>query len=153
MESGILGFGFRNASSTDNAFENPVPGVGNPQREIHLAVQYLLRIMCLYSVMRLVGVGLVRNSNKVKWKRLMFQKQYPFDLVIKYIWAIILLRKKQSIEETLTVGFNHAVADTGERAPLIFTPNGGPKGRKKIFRRPPPSHNDSLVEAVMLNCL
>ena len=34
--------------------------------------------------MRLVGVGLVRNSNKVKWKRLMFQKQYPVDLVIKY---------------------------------------------------------------------
>ena len=96
---------------------------------------------------------LVRNSNKVKWKRLMFQKQYPVDLVIKYIWAIILLRKKQSIEETLTVGFNHAVADTGERAPLIFTPKGGPKGRKKCFRRPPPFPNDSLVEAVMLNCL
>ena len=35
--------------------------------------------------MRLVGVGLVRNSNKVKWKRLMFQKQYPLNLVIKYI--------------------------------------------------------------------
>lgn len=118
-----------------------------------LGVQYLLRIICLYSVMRLVGVGLVRNSNKVKWKRLMFQKQYPVDLVIKYIWAIILLRKKQSIEEALTVGFNHAVADTRERAPLIFTPNGGSKGRKKFFRRPPPSPNDSLVEAVMLNCL
>ena len=27
----------------------------------------------------------VRNSNKVKGKRLMFQKQYPVDLVIKYI--------------------------------------------------------------------
>ena len=35
--------------------------------------------------MRLVGVGLVRNSKKVKWERLMFQKQYPVDLVIKYI--------------------------------------------------------------------
>ena len=69
----------------DKAFENPVPGVGNPQREIHLAVQYLLRIICLYSVMRLVGVGLVRNSKKVKWERLMVQKQYPVDLVIKYI--------------------------------------------------------------------
>ena len=85
VESEILGFGFQNASSTDEAFEYPVPGVGNPQREIHLAVQYLLRIVCLYSVTRLVGVGLVRNSNKVKWKRLMFQKQYPVDLVIKYI--------------------------------------------------------------------
>ena len=85
MESGILGFGFRNPSSAGKESENPVPGVGNPQREIHLAVQYLLRIMCLYSVMRLVGVGLVRNSNKVKWKRQMFKKQYPVDLVIKYI--------------------------------------------------------------------
>ena len=64
------------------------------------------------------------------------------------------ITEKKTIDRgNLNGCFNHAVADTGERAPLIFTPNGGPKGRKKIFGRPPPSHNDPLVEAVMLNCL
>ena len=62
------------------------------------------------------------------------------------------ITEKKTIKETLTVGFNHAVADTGEGGPLFLT-NEGPKGRKKFFRTPPPSYNDSLVEAVMLNCL
>ena len=41
-------------------------------------------------------------------------------------------KKKKTIKETLTVGFNHAVADPGEGAPLIFTTNWGPRGRKNF---------------------
>ena len=64
------------------------------------------------------------------------------------------ITEKKTIKETLTVGFNHAVADTGEGGPLIFNKRR-PEGPKKIFSdtAPPPPHNDSLVEAVMLNCL
>ena len=40
--------------------------------------------------------------------------------------------KKKTIKETLTVGFNHAVADTGEGGPLIFNKRR-PEGPKKIF--------------------
>ena len=73
--------------------------------------------MVKYSVMRLVGVWLVRNSKQVKWERLMVQCWSRDQIYMSYNDT----KKKKTIKETLTVGFNHAVADPGEGSPYFYT--------------------------------
>ena len=73
--------------------------------------------MVKYSVIRLVGVWLVRNSKQVKWERLMVQCWSRDQIYMSYNDT----KKKKTIKETLTVGFNHAVADPGEGSPYFYT--------------------------------